>query len=85
MNKHTWGAGLQKQQSIMRRQSNRSIDPVTGIPKETDEGNLEFFYEEPLDKEEYDYELIKDLFFRRRVKFTNETRMRRFFGRGETR
>ena len=69
----------------MRRRSNLSQDGIPGLGHEKDEGNLEFFYEEPLDKEDYDHELIRDLFFRKKVKFTNEMRMRRFFGRGETR
>lgn len=49
------------------------------VNNQYNEGNLEYFYEEPLDKEDYDAELIRDLFFRRRVKFTQETRMRRYF------
>ena len=50
--------------------------------KENDEISLEFFYEEPLHKDSYDVQLIKDLFQSRKIRFNNDMRMKRFF-RGE--
>ena len=49
------------------------------VADKDEEISLEHFYEEPLHKDSYDVQLIKDLFFSRKIRFNNETRMKRFF------
>ena len=44
-----------------------------------DSSNLAQFYEEPLEKEDYDVDLIKDMFFKKRINLTHDTKMRSFF------
>ena len=55
----------------MRRRSTGDSDK--------EEASLQYFYEEPLHKDNYDVQLIKDLFQTRKIKFNNEMRMKRFF------
>ena len=65
--------------SIMRKQSfvqSQEPSPLKGGPSD---GNVDKFYEELLDKDDYDSDLIKKLFLDKRVRFTQENRMKRYF------
>jgi len=48
-------------------------------PLNMGEGDIEKFYEENLDREDFDSDMIKRLFFDKKVRFTQEMRMKRYF------
>ena len=64
-------------QSIMRRPN--FVMEGLGAMQSAEYGNLENFYEEPLEKEDFDTDLIKRMFGGRKIMFTHETRMKRYF------